>query len=1600
MGRIVNETRLNYYTEKLWERIKTQLTDNTFKNAELVQGTTIVRFIKNNNQQVDVNLAKFMNAYDSVVDLATAEGNRVNYNNGDVIHTQDTDKKYLCVDMTAANFHDAIVELTPQAGINLPINATDVNYDKNQTNLNANTVQEAVDEIHRILQSGYNDSNYDNATGKLTLIKVDGQQVVYNLATGTVKQVNGKDPAPNGNVVVEAGDINYSNVNSQLPAQNVQTAIDEVNNKFNNYVPIANVTNTGGIANADKVVQLDGQGLLNANMLPKIATNEYYEVADMPEAENKKADCQNGDVIKVLDTNKTYLCVDSTKQNFNDAFIDITPQIINVGVTDVTYNDNTFTLNIDKSGQITPIDLSKLNNKINNVDPVDGNTNLDISIVGDDIVLSANGTEIDRETLTGYIKDTDLTKTGGDPQYADKIPQLDQDGKLSTTMIPDLAITSVTNVADKQEALNKIQDGSIQVGDVVVVAPNNEIYMYNGTPAGGTFENSFIQLSLGDGTVKEVNGQRPAANGQVVVTSSDISYDKTISGLQSDTVKEAIDELNGKFVSNVSFAEATRTLKQTKNNQESDVVTGLVTRWKHLEHVEEYETPNLIDYDKRIQGYWYKNDGNNGVPVTNNSWSIYELRVKPSTQYTIQRKVDDSSLFIYYNDDNFVRVENANRVHANGWHTHLLDIPADVNKVGICFQHNLNRKTSLMAIESNQPIATFIPYGGNIQVGHEVSLKFDNSDCDIKSTTISDAIKELSLRSEEVDWRDLSYVEQYKYINLMDYSKRINGQWYDDNSGVMKPNGAWSVYELDVIQGNQYTILRKRDDSTRYVYFNGVTHVSTEMVVNTSVNEWNRQTITIPQGANKVHFCFQHGMNQPQEIMVLEGEIIEPVDFIPYVSEPVNVLVGLEVGYKFNNANTNLQSTTVANAIRELDKKIINAGTVKSVNGQLPDPQGNVTVTSADIGYDNATSGLVAQNVKAAIDELNGKFIEDVTYNEAQNRTIFKTKGGQQEAVVEGLVTRWKHLEHVTEYDNVNLLDYWRKTTGYWYNEANGGVPAKDNRWSIIEINVVPNETYVVQRKADDSNYYVFFNDDNIVGTEKPTKQQAYSWHYNVITIPQGVNKLGIRFQHNMNGEDKIMMIKGDQPTPNFIPAGNKIQIGTDVTVKFDNSNSNLGSTTVQGALEELGFRVHSFDWEDLSYTERYSNLNLLDYSNKEIGKAIDNSGEITTAGTEWAITTFPIVGGEEYTLMRQRAEYLKIRFEDDAGIKVDSIIDNRVPVYSGWHRRLFTAPVNATRAIVELRVTHNREKDCMVLAGDQRNLEIDVNSTIKFSNRKPVLVGKEVSLEFDNSDSNIKSSTVESAIKELEGKSISSVNSVQPVSGNVTVDAEHINYDDAQIGLNATTVQDAIKKLKEDMTLLDKSNIHIRENKTELDILLQQGTLRTGDIVYIINSTGVVDYNGTNVNNGGNPVSMIYDDTVGNNNLRVFSKLSTNVHITAKNVGYDDQATNLGANDVQDAIEKLNDKIGTTTAGVTSVDFDGVHTLNVTTNGQLNPQDLSSLLGIKSINGEEGIGGAINLTTNDIANGMEFKVENQTFATLNFMTEQEADTIIAGFIL
>lgn len=135
---------------------------------------------------------------------------------------------------------------------------------------------------------------------------------------------------------------------------------------------------------------------------------------------------------------------------------------------------------------------------VNGVQPVDGNVT-----VGIDNINTL------RDELNNRVLQSELTSVGGNAQYRDKIPQLGADGKLSETMIPDLAITRVITTDNGTTAEQLVTSGQIQVGDVVVLTQDeNKVYMYNGNTQ-GNFENKFIELSSGDVTVKTINNHRP-----------------------------------------------------------------------------------------------------------------------------------------------------------------------------------------------------------------------------------------------------------------------------------------------------------------------------------------------------------------------------------------------------------------------------------------------------------------------------------------------------------------------------------------------------------------------------------------------------------------------------------------------------------------------------------------------------------------------------------------------------------------------------------------------------------------------------------------------------------------------------------------------------------------------------------------------------------------------------------------------------------------------------------------------------------------------------------------------------------------------------------
>ena len=132
---------------------------------------------------------------------------------------------------------------------------------------------------------------------------------------------------------------------------------------------------------------------------------------------------------------------------------------------------------------------------------------------------------------SNYVLQSETTNVGGTAS-ANKVARLGADGKLDKDMIPEFAINRVLEAADESAALNKIGEGKdhLQVGDVVVLQNTNKIYIYKGRPDGqndNNFRRDFLEIAMGNGTVKSVNTILPEANGNVTVNADNINLSST-----------------------------------------------------------------------------------------------------------------------------------------------------------------------------------------------------------------------------------------------------------------------------------------------------------------------------------------------------------------------------------------------------------------------------------------------------------------------------------------------------------------------------------------------------------------------------------------------------------------------------------------------------------------------------------------------------------------------------------------------------------------------------------------------------------------------------------------------------------------------------------------------------------------------------------------------------------------------------------------------------------------------------------------------------------------------------------------------------------------
>lgn len=540
-------------------------------------------------------------------------------------------------------------------------------------------------------------------------------------------------------------------------------------------------------------------------------------------------------------------------------------------------------------------------------------------------------------------------------------------------------------------------------------------------------------------------------------------------------------------------------------------VNDYIKKWSDLEYVQEYPYANLMEYDKKITGWYY---GNNRADTwqENLNWSTYFLDVKPQEQYTIFRRNDDSSRFIYTNSVGGNKIDAVtvnSSTNANGFTSRSLTVPNDnrITKLAIQFNHTQNTINDIVVIKNViNNIPSFIPFadGEKIQIGTEVSYKFDNSGSNLISTTYESAIKEID-------------------------SKAITINDFTDIGGV--------------------------DNANKPVKLNANGVLDTSMIPDLALT-----TVHMTQNEITAQELINNGTVQVGDIVVLTDD---------------------------NNKIYMCKSTAGTNFNDKFLELSIADGTVKAVNGQYPNDRGEVVINSSQISYDNTNSQLVSTNIKNAIDELNGKFVTNIKYEDGKlKQTINKV-----DLDITEIVTKWSDLEYVEPKTFTNLLSNAQHHIGKVYANSSSVLTNQNDRNTYV-FNVEQGSEYILVSNVELSEVrscqitsqnipIIDGSWNNYYAWRKQSERNKFGQYlYKITTYNNQHGNYGyartISFQYDNTKTDKekqFMVYKaGDiEPQSEYIDVSETYYTinGDKVETSF-HGLAGITSKTLKGALEEL----------------------------------------------------------------------------------------------------------------------------------------------------------------------------------------------------------------------------------------------------------------------------------------------------------------------------------------------------------------------------------------------------------------------------------------------
>ncbi len=200
---------------------------------------------------------------------------------------------------------------------------------------------------------------------------------------------------------------------------------------------------------------------------------------------------QIGEGVVDISFNADNNTLTATKGDTNNTTIDVNLTSL-IGVSEVTYNEDNSVLTIAKGdGTSTQLDLSSLanNGTVKSVNSQTPDRQGNVTLKASNFTDIYSKAEVDGK----FVLQTDVVNE------ANKIPRLNDQGKLETSILPKIAIneTFVFGGSSQQDAENKAMQQTLEAGDFVVLNYSGQTKKYIcSEPGQALFQHKFIELTF------------------------------------------------------------------------------------------------------------------------------------------------------------------------------------------------------------------------------------------------------------------------------------------------------------------------------------------------------------------------------------------------------------------------------------------------------------------------------------------------------------------------------------------------------------------------------------------------------------------------------------------------------------------------------------------------------------------------------------------------------------------------------------------------------------------------------------------------------------------------------------------------------------------------------------------------------------------------------------------------------------------------------------------------------------------------------------------------------------------------------------------------